>query len=59
MSCETPETARQLVIGRLAAFKSEPSGAALQSLKQAVDGWLKATEMADPGSPSTLGTRIS
>ena len=43
---ETRRAARQLVIGRLTAFRSEPSGAALRSLKMAIEGWLKTMEAA-------------
>ena len=56
---ETRQTARQLVIGRLAAFKREPSDAALQSLKMAIEAWLKTMEAADPTMPRPPGTSIS
>ncbi len=56
---ETRETARQLVIGSLAAFKKEPSEAALLSLKGAVESWLKIIETAAPSAAGTPETGIN
>lgn len=56
---DTRQTARELVIRRLAVYRSEPSEEPLRLLKEAVESWLTAMEAADPSGAGMSKVNIS
>ena len=56
---DSRQTARELVIRRLAAYRSEPSEQPLRLLKEAVESWLMTMEAADPSGAGMSKVNIS